>query len=166
MNPPLCLVLALCLGACTAGTRDQNPWILDDGTPIVALDPSERSYVVLVMDPGECFTCSSTLSEWLEWRRIHPSQFHLVFTRRPSGTEQRRLMSVRLPLRGFLAAPPGGGTPTELLVADGGVVYSRTGVTSAEASSLLPLLRRNPLHALISTLPPAALTHSIPGERR
>ena len=118
-------------------------------TSLASLD---SGYVVLVMNPAECFTCSGTLAQWLEWRRENPERFAFVFTRRPSAAEKRRLMAVRLPVAGYLAAPPRVPTPVELLVESGEVVHVGHGVITPQHSALLPHLRARSLTDVASAL--------------
>lgn len=128
-------------------------WRFEDGRRLVGTDTAPT--VVLAMDPSEAFTCSAMLMDWLEWRRTDPGGFRLVFTRPPTRTEARRLRAVRLPLTGTLANGPRHGTPMEVVLRNGHVVFADSGVTTVHGSVLLSHLRNRPLGEVVLELSPA-----------
>lgn len=139
------ILTLLLAAACAADHSAREGWLLDDGTSLLSRAVADRPTVVLVLDPAEVFTCASTLSRWLEWRAGNPGRFLLVFTRPPSRSEKKRLLTVRLPLSGTLAEPPGGKTPVELVIARGRMVYADSAIAETGRSVLLTALRRQSL---------------------
>lgn len=63
---------------------------LDDGRRVSALARAE-STAVLFYDPSRCFSCGTTLPEWIAWRALHPEQVRLVLVREPTDGERRQL---------------------------------------------------------------------------
>lgn len=148
--------------ACSAAAKPPAEWSLTDGRAVVDLSRAGEAYVVVIMDPGDVFTCAGTLTEWLEWRRPDPERFRLVFTREPSSAERRRLSAVRLPLTGTLAAAPPDSTPMEMLVSGRRILHLARGVRAAERSRLLGPLRFGSIDALVSgmvNVVPQPLSH-------
>lgn len=143
-------LLASC--ACSATVETPAEWSLTDGRAVVDLSGAGKAYVVVIMDPGEVFTCAGTLTEWLQWRRPEPERFRLVFTREPSPAERRRLSAVRLPLTGTLATAPPDSTPMEMLVSGRRILHLARGVRAADQSGLLGPLRSGSIDALVSGL--------------
>lgn len=149
--------ISLLLLACSRAPGPAE-WRFEDGRRLV--DGDTALTVVLVMDPSEAFTCAAMLMDWLEWRRIEPQRFRLVFTRQPTQTEIRRLRAVRLPVFGTLANGPRHGTPMEVVLHSGRVVFADSGVTTARGSSLLPRLRDRALADAMLEL--STILHSAP----
>ncbi len=135
---------------CTPPGSGPEGWRLDDGRPVA--DSDNGTLVVLAMDPAEVFTCAAVRAEWLDWRRVDPRRFRLVFTRAPTPAEARRLRAVRLPLAGTLANGPRSGTPVEVVFRARRVVYADSGVALAGDSQLLARLRTRSLDDIVPGL--------------
>jgi predicted Fe-S protein YdhL (DUF1289 family) len=73
---------------------------LDDGRRVAQLTRAE-STAVLFYDPSRCFTCGTTLPEWVAWRLRHPEQVRLVLTRQPTDGERRQLRAGRVQVDGL-----------------------------------------------------------------
>jgi hypothetical protein len=104
----LLFLLAVLPAAC-GRPADAGRLRLDDGRRVADLVAAE-STAVLFYDPSRCFSCGSTLPEWIAWRVRHPAQVRLVLTRRPSDGEQRQLRSGRAQVDGLV---PGAGWMVE-----------------------------------------------------
>ena len=107
MRRLLCL-LAVLPAAC-GRPADAGRLLLDDGRRVAALARAE-STAVLFYDPSRCFSCSSTLPEWIAWRVSHPEQVRLVLTARPTEGERRQLKAGRAQVDGLV---PGAGWMVE-----------------------------------------------------
>lgn len=92
---PLLLLPLACARPADAGLLR-----LDDGRPVSALARAE-STAVLFYDPSRCFTCGTTLPEWIAWRAQHPDQVRLVLTGRPTDGERRQLRAGRAQVDGL-----------------------------------------------------------------
>jgi hypothetical protein len=108
---------------------------LTDGQVIRALVRPADTAVVLLYDPGDCFTCASPVAAWLDVRRQRAGLVYLLFTRGPTPAEQHQLTLYRVVPDGQLKRTPDVSTPVELLVVGGSVVDKRTG--RDDTSSLL-----------------------------
>lgn len=147
--------VALLFLGCSPAGESPAVWRYEDGERVVAAADS-GAVVVLAMDPSEVFTCSAMLMQWLEWRRGQPERFRLVFTRAPSPAERRRLRAVRLPLAGVLANGPRSGTPMEVVIRGGRVIFADRGVTTSRGSTLLSGLQEGSLDDVLPARSPGA----------
>jgi hypothetical protein len=140
IRPALLAVLVLgCAGRDGNDAVDMLDFRLTDGEPIRALVHPADTAVVLLYDPGDCFTCASPVAAWLAVRRQRPGLVHLLFVRRPTQAEQHQLTLYRVVPDGNLKQARRVSTPMELLVVNGVVVDQRTG--RDETSSLLDRFR-------------------------
>lgn len=99
------LFVLLFASACQA-SGDAGRLRLADGHRISELAGPD-STAILLYDPGHCFSCGTTLPDWMAWRRAHPAQVRLVLTRSPSPGEARQLRAGRVTVDGVApgAAP-------------------------------------------------------------
>jgi hypothetical protein len=93
-----CFLVAGCMGASDVGS-----WALADGTLLRELVPGRDTAVLLLADPGECFTCGAAVGEWATLRAAGEVRLHLVLTREPTTIERKQLAAFRLPVTGILA---------------------------------------------------------------
>jgi hypothetical protein len=61
-----------------------------------------ESTAVLFYDPSRCFSCGSTLPEWIAWRASHPDQVRLILTDTPTDGERRQLRAGRAEVDGLM----------------------------------------------------------------
>ena len=125
-------------------------WVLEDGQRISAWANEASPVVVLVIDPAHSFTCATQIADWLEWRQGHPRQFRIVFSRPPSGPEEKSLRLVRLPVDGVLRHPPAMRLPAELVFEGGTLVYADSALEGRH-SPLLARLRSERLHDMLAS---------------
>ncbi len=100
----LLFLLAVLPAAC-GRPADAGRLLLDDGRRVAELAGAE-STAVLFYNPSRCFSCGSTLPDWIAWRKQHPGQVRLVLTARPTEGERRQLRAGRADVDGLL---PGAG---------------------------------------------------------
>lgn len=98
------ILMALASVDCGARASRIEQWPLSDGRVLADLLNATDTTIVLVYDPGECFTCNTVLQQWLERERAHPGTLRLVFTRFPSVQERARLDLYRLRYDGDLVS--------------------------------------------------------------
>jgi predicted Fe-S protein YdhL (DUF1289 family) len=124
MRRLLCL-LAVLPAAC-GRPADAGRLLLDDGRRVAALAGAD-STAVLFYDPSRCFSCGSTLPEWIAWRAAHPDQVRLILTDEPTNGERRQLRAGRAVVDGLV---PGAGWMVEgrsmlvVLLVDGREAWS------------------------------------------
>lgn len=135
----LLLGLPLLAGSCI---QSESPleWTTESGWALRDIVGSEDPVVVLVVDPGQCFTCYSVLAEWFDWRDGHPDEFLLLFSRRPTSTERRSLQRLRLREAGSLSSRVTIDAAIELLATDSAVLamhHVRSGQTESRLLDLI-----------------------------
>lgn len=96
------LSLLLFVSACAA--RDAATLQLADGRRVSELAVSD-STALLLYDPSACFSCGSTLPEWVAYRLRHPDRVRLVLTGEPTPGEAAQLRAGRIAVDGIA---PGG----------------------------------------------------------
>lgn len=125
------VVALLVLGACAIPERPVTEWPLNTGQTIQDLLPGSGPAAVLVYDPADCFTCSSSIAEWMAWESHYPGRVLMVFTREPTPAERKRLVLHRITADGILGEPlarlsASSETPVEFAILDGRTVqYGR-----------------------------------------
>jgi len=107
------LLVIACLLATACST--QGELLLDSGAELGTLAAAGDSTVMILYDPSDCFSCNSSLASWIELRREFPDKVAIVFTRKPSAIQQKRLVAARVEVDGTLATNSRvlGFTPTD-----------------------------------------------------
>lgn len=95
---PLLLLIAACAG------RDAATLELADGRRVADLAVSD-STALLLYDPSACFSCGTTLPDWVAYRLRHPDRVRLVLTGTPTPGEAALLRAGRVTVDGIA---PGG----------------------------------------------------------
>ncbi|HEX9727814.1 MAG TPA: hypothetical protein VGA37_04865 [Gemmatimonadales bacterium] len=138
--------MAVALAACGGYEPGFGQIALASGMHFDDLSKGGATVVVLVYDPADCFVCFGPLAQWMDLRRLHPDLVKLVFSREPTTVEARRLRFYRIvPDEVFARSsrPRSLQTPTELVLADGEVVYQRA-LSPGQTESRL--LNQFPIH--------------------
>src|SRR4051794_27494895 len=91
----LCLVCAL-FQACSRPDASILDWPASNGTPLRHFLPERGAAVLLVYDPADVFACRASISEWVSWGRRNPGRLVLAFTRRPTASEAKLLLTSRI----------------------------------------------------------------------
>jgi hypothetical protein len=146
----------LLLTACSmvAGCTSDPPSIanlrLSSGQTVGEFVSASDTSVVLLYDPSDCFSCSGVLAQWIELRRQIHARVYLVFTRKPTDSEERQLAVYRVKSDGFLAK---GGrsdqirTPTEHLFIHGELADPPADPSSGTHARILAIVRTHPVDA-------------------
>lgn len=146
------IALGLAMGACSPADARLESWPLESGGTIAGMAPAQEQVVVLLVAPSDFFRCANHISRWLEWSRSHPGRFRLVYTRPPTEGEGRQLSPYRVrvdaTLRRTRAEPPGG-TPYELLLSRGNVVYASRVSPGMPDSPLLRAMEEGQVEELL-----------------
>ena len=129
--------------ACAAPPDPQSPgsWRLEEGGTLGSIYAASDTGVVLLLDPSQCFSCTSLLSQWLGWRAENPDRFSLVLSRSPQEWERPRLAPI--PVFGTLSVSPLTlrELPVELVFSRSKAVYRSPGLLGVSTSELLAGLR-------------------------
>lgn len=128
--------------ACAPGANSPVDWALREGGTLGSIYREHNSGVVLVLDPSQCFSCTSLLAQWLEWRAAHPESFRLVLSRVPMDWERVRLAP--LPVSGTLSdspEPEPDQLPVELVFSGNELMYRSPLLRGVSTSPLLAELR-------------------------
>ncbi len=96
--PLLLLLVAACAG------RDAATLRLADGRLVAELAVAD-STALLLYNPSACFSCRTTLPEWVAYRLSHPDRVRLVLTGKPTPGEAAQLRAGRIVVDGIA---PGG----------------------------------------------------------
>src|SRR5680860_249243 len=89
----LLVTIAGVCSACTLAPTPPEDWRLESGLRLTAMSGTSEPVVAIVLDPTECFSCISTVAEWLEWSRTGEGKLLLIFSRRPTEAEHRILLT-------------------------------------------------------------------------
>lgn len=82
------------VAACGQAPAPLPEWSLADGGAVAPLLNAADTVVLLFHDPGDCFSCSSPVAEWLAWSKGGAARHvEIVLSRRPSAM---RITSSRL----------------------------------------------------------------------
>ncbi len=103
-------------------------WRLTSGASVATLAGPKGSALILVLDPQQCFTCTSDVAEWMDVRYRNPEHVHLVLSRSPDRPEWIRLKEARIPFEGILRNAPTIAPPLGLVFRNGsleGIVAER-----------------------------------------
>ena len=85
------------LVACSGRSRPLDQWELGLGGAIGQLLIKADTVAVLFYDPGDCFSCSSPVAEWLAWADRSKSRVvEIVLSRRPSEAEGQAIAAYRV----------------------------------------------------------------------
>lgn len=147
-----CFLFSVCLFAACGG-RPVSPadWLVEGGETLVQASTRSGPMVVFVLDPSQCFSCTSLLSQWLDWRAANPDQFMLVLSRPPQRWERLRLAP--LPVSATLSTPVESRLlPVELIFSDGALVYQSPRLFGLQESRLLSETRDRTLEQAIEHL--------------
>ena len=90
------LLVAACAG------RDAATLELADGRRVADLAVAD-STALLLYDPSACFSCGTTLPDWVAYRFRHPDRVRLVLTGEPTPGEAARLRAGRVVVDGIAA---------------------------------------------------------------
>lgn len=148
------LVFIVLIQAC--GLSESNPlaWRLEGGGRLGDLIPASRPVVVLIVDPGQCFSCYSLLAEWFAWRDDHLDQFLFLYSRHPTDVESRTLRRIRVPVAGTLTTKLAISAALEVLVANDSVYVINHIKAGQDRSSLLLLIGDRTLEGIIRSPEP------------
>ena len=142
---------AALFAACDGGPESPADWVVEGGETLAQASTRSRPVVVFVLDPSQCFSCTSLLSQWLDWRAAHPDQFMLVLSRSPQQWERLRLAP--LPVAATLSTPVESRLlPVELIFSDGSLVYQSPRLFGLQESRLLSDTRDTTLEQTIELM--------------
>jgi hypothetical protein len=115
------------IAACSPDTTDVLAQPLVDGGTLADRADHAAFNAVLLIRPGDAFTCGNHISRWMEWGRKKPGQFLLVFDRPPTEDEQKQLTLLRVRPDAVLAksrarSRPSG--PYEYIIQDNHIIAS------------------------------------------
>ena len=136
--------------ACAPGANSPVDWALRGGGTLGSIY-QEHSGVVLVLDPSQCFSCTSLLAQWLDWRAAHPERFRLVLSRVPKNWEKVRLAP--LPVSDTLSVSPELELlPVEFVFSGKELVYRSPVLRGVSTSALLAELRNATLEEVLGNM--------------
>lgn len=137
--------------ACDGGPESPADWVVEGGETLAQASARSGPVVAFVLDPSQCFSCTSLLSQWLDWRATNPDQFMLVLSRPPQRWERLRLAP--LPVSATLSTPVESRLlPVELVFSDGSLVYQSPRLFGLQESPLLSETRDMPLEQTIKLM--------------
>lgn len=91
------LVTLSIVAACGHAPTPLPEWSLADGGVLAPLVNAADTVVLLFYDPGDCFSCSSPVAEWLAWSKGGAARrVEIVLSRRPSAAEDHVLAAYRV----------------------------------------------------------------------
>lgn len=96
---------ALFLSAGILACAQDRQYVLSDGRALTAITTASDSLLLLIVDPGDCFSCSPRLSNWTLAYSAGKS-LSVVLSRSPNQLEQQALARMRVPLLGSLKSVP------------------------------------------------------------
>ncbi len=124
---------------------------LDDGRTLADLAVGSVAILILISDPGDCFSCGGFLGAWAKEAQRNRESVFLVLTREPTFVEKRRILAARLPIMGMLneTDPPWSLAPWELAFHNGELVYSGSIAPNSSTTHVLSELEgRSPDEAV------------------
>ncbi len=146
------IVLVLAVAACQApGIGSPSDWGIVGGGKLGSIYAENDTGVVLLLDPAQCFSCTSLLGQWLDWETEHPTRFHLLLSRTPLSWENTRLAP--LPVRDVLAMDVEARIlPIELVFSGSKLLYRSPPLRGISNSPLLSALRTTTLDRAVLDL--------------
>jgi hypothetical protein len=146
------VTILIALAACTPGKPDILAQPLAGGGTLADRVDGVPFSAVLLIGPGDAFTCGNHISRWMEWGRKHPGRFLLVFDRSPTELEQQQLTLLRVRPNAVLA--PGRARsrqlePHEYIIRDRQVVVSHPVEPGTPETPLLKAVEEGRLAELV-----------------
>lgn len=122
-----------CAGAEPASVLDVR---LGDGSALSETVKADTTTIVLVYEPGMCFSCSPMFTRWEAAAQRHGARLLLVLADEPSVEAARALRRLRIPVAGIAASWPKRLVPAEYVFRNGELVDKAEGLIDMQRRKL------------------------------